>query len=78
MKIIKNGSVEKKTQAWWVGVRMQCDCGAVFELETGDEVRETRERRPNGLVWCHVDCPTCGQTATKQFEPVGYEASNRA
>ena len=75
MKTIKEGSL-KKLIPDWVGHQFTCaKCGAIRELEEGDNVTEiSRERRPNGNVVIEIPfCPTtdvvkCNNTNTSTYK----------
>lgn len=83
MKIVKSGSPELKDRYlpqnaaskfppdWWVGIQMDCFCGATFVLETGDAVEE---RSDCSIIHCpHCKIPILlprGDYPIVEFSPI--------
>jgi len=58
MKIIRQGTPPPKP--WWVGLKLNCSCGAEVELEDGDCVTDYSDMRGiGGSNACSVRCPSC-------------------
>ncbi len=69
MKIIQQGTPPPKP--WWVGLTLNCGCGAVVELEDGDCVTDYSDMRGYGQSnESSVRCPSCNQRITFR-NPVG-------
>lgn len=62
MKIVKQGGqVAPAQRANWIGRRFKCSaCQTQVELEAGDPVKSTIERRPDGNQTLEFNCPSCG------------------
>jgi hypothetical protein len=73
MKVHKTGTPLPDRLPYWVGTRMVCACGCVFELEAGDTVATANERHPGGLATVSAKCPTegCGLQVTTDLRKRG-------
>lgn len=69
MKIIKQGTPPSKP--WWVGLKLNCSCGAIVELEDGDCVTDYSDMTGYARKSeCSVRCECCLQKITFA-NPVG-------
>lgn len=67
MKILREGTIPEPQPPWWVGLTIEClRCGATFQLEDDDAVITMTERHPNGRSIATINCPTCGNPATRE------------
>lgn len=65
MKIIVQGKIPDKKIAWPVGYCFDCrNCKSIFEIESGDVITVSTERRPNGVSTLDVECPVCNEYLT--------------
>jgi len=68
MKILNEGQIPTPAAPWWDGEVITCShCNAKFELEKGDKVQETTDRRPHGKTLLNVECPTCHKPLTRTY-----------
>jgi len=64
MKIIRQGTPPPKL--WWVGLKLNCSCGAEVELEDGDCVTDYSDMQSSFSQSneSSVRCPSCTQRIT--------------
>ncbi len=63
MKIIKKVPRKNQMRKEWIGKKLECDCGCIFELEQrdGNKIRFEPASQPGAHDYYTILCPSCGE-----------------